>query len=62
VSGKDFKEGVVDLDFIRSQLGESKRFSLKDAGQDENYGTRLDFLTGCMDKNYSALRKFKPKA
>ena len=45
VSGKDFQEGDVDLDFIRSQLGESRMLSLKSAGQDENYGARSDFRT-----------------
>ena len=61
VSGKDFQEGDVDLDFIRSQIGESKRLSLKNAGQDENYTTRLEFLTECTDKHYGTLRKFRPK-
>jgi hypothetical protein len=61
VSGKDFQAGDVDLDFIRSRLGESRRLSLKESGQDENYATRLEFLTECMEKNYSALKKFKPK-
>lgn len=61
VSGKDFAQGDVDLDFLKVQLGESKRLTLKDAGQDENYGTRLAFLTECMDRNYNALKRFKPK-
>jgi hypothetical protein len=61
VAGKDFQEGDVELDFIKWQIGESKRLSLKSAGQDENYGTRLDFLTECIEKHYGTLKKFKPK-
>lgn len=62
VSGKDFAEGDIDLDFLKVQLGESRRLNLKDAGQDENYGTRLAFLMECMDQNFNALKRFKPKA
>jgi hypothetical protein len=61
VSGKDFQEGDVDLDFIRSQLWESKTLPLKEAGQDENYKVRATYLGECMDKHYSTLKKFKPK-
>lgn len=61
VSGKDSREEDVDLDFIRSQLGESKTLSLGEAGQDENYKVRSGYIGECLDKHYSALKKFKPK-
>jgi hypothetical protein len=44
ITGKDFADGEVDLDFLKVQLGDSKRLSLKEAGQDENFGARRDFL------------------
>jgi hypothetical protein len=61
VSGKDFQDGDVDLNFIRLQLGESKALSLGASGQDENYKARAAFLVECVDKHYSTLKKFKPK-
>ena len=62
ISGKDFAEGDVELDFLKVQLGDSRRLPLKDAGQDENYGTRLAFLMESLDANYNKLKRFKPKA
>lgn len=61
ISGKDFAHGDVDLDFLKIQLGGSRRLPLKEAGQDENYSTRLAFLTECLDANYDKLKRFKPK-
>jgi hypothetical protein len=61
VSGKDFKDGDVDLDFINSQIGESKTLSLSGVGPDENYNVRAQFLADTLDKHYKTLKNFKPK-
>jgi hypothetical protein len=60
VSGKDL-HGDVDLDFISSQIGESKSLSLGESGQNENFKTRVEFLEESMDRNYSVLKKYKRK-
>jgi hypothetical protein len=61
VSGKDFQDGEVELDFIKSQIGESKTLKLSDVEPDENYKIRAQFVAECMDKYYNVLKKFKPK-
>lgn len=61
VSGKDLREGDVDLDFIKSQIGETKNLKLSDVDPDENYKLRAQFVAECLDKHYSMLKKFKPR-
>jgi hypothetical protein len=62
ITGKDFADDEVDLDFLKVQLGDSKRLSLKVAGQDENFGARRAFLMETLDKNYAALQRLQKKA
>jgi hypothetical protein len=61
VSGKDLRDGDVELDFIKSQIGDSKTLQLSDKHPDENYKIRAEFVAECMDKYYNTLKKFKPK-
>jgi hypothetical protein len=61
VSGKDFRDGEVDLDFIKSHIGESKTLKLSDVAPDENYKIRANFVAESLDKHFNVLKKFKPK-
>ena len=61
VSGKDFQDGEVELDFIKSHIGESKILELSDVVPDENYKIRAQFVAESLDKNFNVLKKFKPK-
>jgi hypothetical protein len=62
VSGKDLQSGDVDLDFIKSQIGDSKSLQLSDKDPDENYKIRAQYVNECMEKYYNTLKKFKPRS